>query len=137
MKITHARRAAEWRFVTFQCSESRCKSLNTLEFQSGGVGERLKPAVLKTVRLERVSGVRIPPPPPPSAGPARGRVDILIWGRRPSKSRQNNHSTCRRALTPGIIRRRPICLCSQIASRRKPDVTPCLPTREDEIMKIL
>jgi hypothetical protein len=24
----------------------------------------LKPAVLKTVRLERVSGVRIPPPPP-------------------------------------------------------------------------
>ena len=30
----------------------------------GGVGERLKPAVLKTVRPERVSGVRIPPPPP-------------------------------------------------------------------------
>ena len=28
------------------------------------MGERLKPAVLKTVRLERVSGVRIPPPPP-------------------------------------------------------------------------
>jgi hypothetical protein len=28
------------------------------------VGERLKPAVLKTVRLERASGVRIPPPPP-------------------------------------------------------------------------
>ena len=33
--------------------------------RSGGVGEWLKPAVLKTVRLERVSGVRIPPPPPP------------------------------------------------------------------------
>jgi hypothetical protein len=33
---------------------------------SGGVGERLKPAVLKTVRPERVSGVRIPPPPPDS-----------------------------------------------------------------------
>ena len=32
----------------------------------GGVGERLKPAVLKTVRPERVSGVRIPPPPPAS-----------------------------------------------------------------------
>src|ERR1700687_2407478 len=31
---------------------------------NGGVGERLKPAVLKTVRPERVSGVRIPPPPP-------------------------------------------------------------------------
>jgi TrmH family RNA methyltransferase len=30
----------------------------------GGVGERLNPAVLKTVRPERVSGVRIPPPPP-------------------------------------------------------------------------
>src|SRR5262249_50408690 len=32
--------------------------------ESGGVGERLKPAVLKTVRLGRVSGGRIPPPPP-------------------------------------------------------------------------
>jgi hypothetical protein len=30
----------------------------------GGVAERLKAAVLKTVRLERASGVRIPPPPP-------------------------------------------------------------------------
>ena len=36
--------------------------------KSGGVGERLKPAVLKTVRLERASGVRIPPPPPASLG---------------------------------------------------------------------
>src|SRR6266478_3855412 len=35
-----------------------------VRIMSGGVGERLKPAVLKTVRLERVSGVRIPPPPP-------------------------------------------------------------------------
>jgi hypothetical protein len=34
--------------------------------RNGGVGERLKPAVLKTVRPERVSGVRIPPPPPVS-----------------------------------------------------------------------
>src|SRR5579862_3089600 len=33
-------------------------------FVPGGVGERLKPAVLKTVRPERVSWVRIPPPPP-------------------------------------------------------------------------
>ncbi len=32
--------------------------------KGGGVGERLKPAVLKTVRPERVSGVQIPPPPP-------------------------------------------------------------------------
>ena len=31
---------------------------------SGGVGEWLNPAVLKTVRPERVSGGRIPPPPP-------------------------------------------------------------------------
>jgi hypothetical protein len=35
--------------------------------RNGGVGERLKPAVLKTVRPERVSGVQIPPPPPPNA----------------------------------------------------------------------
>ena len=34
------------------------------EVDFGGVGERLKPAVLKTVRPERVSWVRIPPPPP-------------------------------------------------------------------------
>jgi hypothetical protein len=34
--------------------------------RNGGVGEWLKPAVLKTVRPERVSGVRIPPPPPRS-----------------------------------------------------------------------
>src|SRR6201984_1698190 len=32
----------------------------------GGVGKRLTPAVLKTVRPERVSWVRIPPPPPAS-----------------------------------------------------------------------
>jgi hypothetical protein len=30
----------------------------------GGMGEWLKPAVLKTVELERVPGVRIPLPPP-------------------------------------------------------------------------
>src|SRR5262249_16951580 len=36
------------------------------KIKNGGVGERLKPAVLKTVRPERVSGVRIPPPPPRS-----------------------------------------------------------------------
>ena len=39
-------------------------SAKLLVYNVGGVGERLKPAVLKTVRLERVSGVRIPPPPP-------------------------------------------------------------------------
>src|SRR6266478_9930651 len=35
-----------------------------VRIMGGGVGERLKPAVLKTVRPERVSGVRISPPPP-------------------------------------------------------------------------
>ena len=34
------------------------------QFPSGGMGERLKPAVLKTVSLARGSGVRIPLPPP-------------------------------------------------------------------------
>src|SRR5205807_9033272 len=46
---------------------SECSSVSpglSVEYLTGGVGERLKPAVLKTVRLERVSGVRIPPPPP-------------------------------------------------------------------------
>ena len=35
-----------------------------VKLERGGVGERLKPAVLKTVGPERVPGVRIPPPPP-------------------------------------------------------------------------
>jgi hypothetical protein len=35
-----------------------------VKLETGGVGEWLNPAVLKTVRPERVSGVRIPPPPP-------------------------------------------------------------------------
>jgi hypothetical protein len=35
----------------------------------------LKPAVLKTVRPERVSGVRIPPPPPLS----RKAVNIRVF----------------------------------------------------------
>src|SRR5262249_11058681 len=47
--------------LTFRKSRSQSK------IEGGGVGERLKPAVLKTVRLERVSGVRIPPPPPDCA----------------------------------------------------------------------
>src|SRR5580658_200900 len=38
------------------------------ELNFGGVAERLKAAVLKTVRPERVSWVRIPPPPPVSLG---------------------------------------------------------------------
>src|ERR1700744_6646625 len=36
------------------------------ENPNGGVGKWLTPAVLKTVRPERVSWVRIPPPPPAS-----------------------------------------------------------------------
>ncbi len=39
------------------------------KIEDGGMGEWLKPAVLKTVELERVPGVRIPLPPP----------DILFW----------------------------------------------------------
>ena len=41
--------------------------------EGGGVGEWLKPAVLKTVRPVRVSGVRIPPPPPENA-----KVDLEL-----------------------------------------------------------
>ena len=53
-----------------QQSSPNCHQMRPLRaccnaiIRNGGVGERLKPAVLKTVRLERVSGVRIPPPPP-------------------------------------------------------------------------
>jgi hypothetical protein len=39
-------------------------SAKLLVYNVGGVAEWLKAAVLKTVGLERVSGVRIPPPPP-------------------------------------------------------------------------
>jgi Phage integrase family len=45
-------------------SQNRPQLAEYARIKNGGVGERLKPAVLKTVRLERVSGVRIPPPPP-------------------------------------------------------------------------
>src|SRR5215469_14009902 len=38
--------------------------LQSSPVKNGGVGKRLTPAVLKTVRPERVSWVRIPPPPP-------------------------------------------------------------------------
>jgi hypothetical protein len=46
------------------CNSTSAHFQQVVYNQCGGVGERLKPAVLKTVRLERVSGVRIPPPPP-------------------------------------------------------------------------
>src|SRR5208337_5585709 len=52
--------------------------------KSGGVGERLKPAVLKTVGLERASGVRIPPPPP-----ACQRTAVLVS---PLAARQQNRA---------------------------------------------
>jgi hypothetical protein len=51
--------------------------------KSGGVGERLKPAVLKTVGLERASGVRIPPPPPWLMNVQRTWL-LRRLGRRPS-----------------------------------------------------
>ena len=41
--------------------------------KNGGVGKRLTPAVLKTVRPERVSWVRIPPPPPDFKLPLRSQ----------------------------------------------------------------
>src|SRR5882762_3230155 len=47
----------------------------------GGVGERLKPAVLKTVRPERVSWVRIPPPPPASLGVRPGDIGNTSYRR--------------------------------------------------------
>jgi hypothetical protein len=53
--------------IQADCAPSIQMSLWPVEWvkiEDGGVGERLKPAVLKTVRPERVSGVRIPPPPP-------------------------------------------------------------------------
>jgi hypothetical protein len=49
-----------------KCHQKTRQVLMQVIIKNGGVGERLKPAVLKTVRPERVSGVRIPPPPPAS-----------------------------------------------------------------------
>ena len=45
-------------------SDSVAKPLGIRYFGSGGMGEWLKPAVLKTVNGETRSGVRIPLPPP-------------------------------------------------------------------------
>jgi hypothetical protein len=47
------------------------------KLEGGGVGEWLNPAVLKTVRPERVSGVRIPPPPPCSLAVSLPRSYLL------------------------------------------------------------
>jgi hypothetical protein len=55
-------------FFSIKCSKGRLGKLGycakLLETLTGGVAEWFNAAVLKTVRLERVSGVRIPPPPP-------------------------------------------------------------------------
>src|SRR5882762_4462883 len=51
------------------------------KIRSGGVGERLKPAVLKTVRPERVSGVQIPPPPPYLRNTIKTRVFTACYSR--------------------------------------------------------
>src|ERR1700733_4378784 len=50
-------------FQSFAWYRKRGDNLRSL-FQCGGMGERLIPAVLKTVVPERVPGVRIPLPPP-------------------------------------------------------------------------
>jgi hypothetical protein len=44
---------------------------------NGGMGERFNPAVLKTVELERVPGVRIPLPPPTSLCDSDSR--FCVW----------------------------------------------------------
>src|SRR5690348_13738137 len=62
-EASRAHRLFQLRLVVRVSPASRQNRLHVI-LKSGGVGERLKPAVLKTVRLERVSGVRIPPPPP-------------------------------------------------------------------------
>jgi hypothetical protein len=46
------------------CHHIPCTLVWRNHAEIGGVGKRLTPAVLKTVRPERVSWVRIPPPPP-------------------------------------------------------------------------
>jgi hypothetical protein len=68
-------------FPTSFCVRQKARQIHELIHRMrynllGGVGERLKPAVLKTVGPERVPGVRIPPPPPSGArflsSPAKG-----------------------------------------------------------------
>ncbi len=51
--------------------------------KTGGMGEWLKPAVLKTVSLERGSGVRIPLPPPfLQNDPVRAFLTVIKASRR-------------------------------------------------------
>src|SRR5580704_11301495 len=72
MSFTVARRSAmpRYRFFLRRAAEgwsgasARIAQLNRVKMVSGGMGEWLKPAVLRTVELERVPGVRIPLPPP-------------------------------------------------------------------------
>ncbi len=52
--------------IAKQIQLTPCNSGKTVRHHAGcgGVAERLNAAVLKTVELARVPGVRIPPPPP-------------------------------------------------------------------------
>ena len=56
------------RKTTCSLAHSQIVNYNVAGSSHGGVAERLKAAVLKTVRPERVSWVRIPPPPPDFKG---------------------------------------------------------------------
>src|SRR5580698_7953969 len=53
--------------LPFSVRSANCRGNQLASFykiESGGMGEWLKPAVLKTVCAERCTGVRIPLPPP-------------------------------------------------------------------------
>ena len=93
---------------------TRCGHLR-VTIEAGGVAERLKAAVLKTVRLERVSGVRIPPPPPSNLS-CSIRLESLpaerLFGCDGSRSASgwgvsSTHRTALRHSTPLSFRTRP------------------------------
>jgi hypothetical protein len=63
---TALRARSTGRAHALDCHHIPCTLVWRNRAEIGGVGKRLTPAVLKTVRPERVSWVRIPPPPPPS-----------------------------------------------------------------------
>src|ERR1700688_4591139 len=57
------------------------KMMESGKIEGGGMAERLNAPVLKTVRVERLSGVRIPLPPPTSTQPRWQCVPIVLGPR--------------------------------------------------------
>src|SRR6266851_4908282 len=85
----------------------------------GGVGEWLNPAVLKTVRPERGSGVRIPPPPPDAASVFDLQTRV---SQGPIPHKTSSHELDSRAATepaPMPLATQPVCVGARVDENQR------------------